>query len=170
MCSSDLRDDSFTVNSQYETLPANHWRTKRISLNTSPTQALEYLTPEEMAYKRQTLSASGRPIYFTVTGANYEFLPTPGSTYTGLVVYETEIPPLEDNATNWLLDDHPDVYLYAALVEAHAWAQDEEQAAVWEARLQRALRELDIQGQREQHAGTPVARAKPFGRAYTRGL
>ena len=164
------RDDSFTVDSQYETVPTDFWRVMRFSLNTSPSQALEYLSPEEMAQKRQTLGASGRPIYYSVIGGNFEFLPTPGSSYTGLLVYQAAIPALASNATNWLLDDHPDIYLYAALAEVHSWAQDEEQAMIWDARLQRALKEIEVQGSREQHGGTPVARAKPFGRAYTRGL
>ena len=164
------RDDTFTVGSQYEPVPTDFWRVMRFSLDTSPSQALEYLSPEEMAQKRQALSASGRPIYYSVVGDNFEFLPTPGSSYTGLLVYQAAIPALASNATNWLLNKHPDIYLCASLVEVHLWAQDTEQAALWDSRLQRSLKEIEIQGSREQHGGTPVARAKPFGGASTRGL
>lgn len=164
------RNDSFTVDSQYETLPTDFWALKRFALNTSPTQHLEVLTPDEMAYKRQTISASGRPIYVSVVGANFEFLPSPGSSYTGLVVYEAAIPALTvSNTTNWLLDDHPDVYLYGCLAEASVWEQNDERAQFFEARFQRALGELNRQGQRESFGPTPVARAKPFGRYPLRG-
>lgn len=163
------RDDSFTVNSQYETVPTDFWAVKRFSLNTAVLQDLEYITPEEMAQKRQVINASGRPIYYSVVGGNFEFLPTPGSTYTGLLVYKQVIPDLATNTTNWLCSAHPDVYLFACMAEAEAWVQNDDRVLFWEARLNRALQELNISGQRQAHGNTPVARAKPFGRASTRG-
>ena len=160
------RNDTFTVDSQYETVPSDFWAVKRFALNTTPTQFLEYLSPEEIAVKRQSMSASGRPVYYSVSantsgGHEFEFLPTPGTSYTGLLVYVAAIPPLASNSTNWLLNDHPDVYLYASMVEAEAWVQNDERSMYWSSKLDRALNEMRVSGQR--YAGTPIARVKPFG-------
>ena len=162
------RNDSFVVDSQYEDAPTDLWTVKRFQLNTSPVQLLESLTVEEIAEKRMYLTASSRPIYYArVAGTDgteqFEFLPTPGGSYTGLLVYIQAIPALASNATNWLLDDHPDVYLQASILEAHIWAQDWEQADRWEARLTRSLQTLRVSGQREAHGSTPIIRARPFG-------
>lgn len=165
-------NNTFTVDAQYKDAPTDLWAVKRFGLNTSPVQHMEYLTPEEMFERRQSLSASGRPVYYTVAAGTdgtqqFEFLPTPGSSYTGLLLYTAAIPNLAANATNWLLDDHPDLYLQASILEAHIWAQDWEQADRWEARYQRTLASINRAGSREAHGSTPIARAKPLGRNRT---
>ena len=159
---------TFTVDSQYEDAPTDLYTVKRFGLNTSPVQHMEYLTPEEMFEKRQSIASSGRPIYYSITGGTtgtqqFEFLPSPGSAYTGLLLYMALIPDLASNTTNWLLDDHPDLYLQAAIIEAHLWAQDAEQAMLWESRYQRTLKSINVAGTREAHGSTPIARAKSFG-------
>ena len=164
-----IRDDAFTVDSQYEDVPTGFYSVKRFALNTSPVQHLEYVTPDRMADFRQRQTASGRPIYYTVSGAtaggeSFEFFPTPDSSYTGLLLYVQAIPALASNASNWLLAAHPDIYLQASLVGAHLWAQDNAQADVWEARYLRSLDALRVSGERRAHGSTPIVRpSRSFG-------
>jgi hypothetical protein len=45
------------------------------------------------------------------------------------LVYYAKIPPLSStNVTNWLLTDHPDAYLYGALMQAAIKYQDSQAA------------------------------------------
>jgi hypothetical protein len=41
--------------------------------------------------------------------------------------------------TNWLLDAHPDAYLFGSLVEASGFLHDDPRMSVWDARLQQAM-------------------------------
>lgn len=50
---------------------------------------------------------------------------------------------LSDSApTNWLLTNHPDVYLFSTLVEAAPYLRDDNLMAVWLARFEKALSEV----------------------------
>lgn len=157
------RDDAFTVGSQYESLPDDFSELIRISIDGSPPRALEYLTPEEMAEKREKYHSSQKPGYVTVAGGNFEFLPTPDSSYTGTLLYYDKIDGLDTTDPNWLLTNHPDIYLFGSLVEAEPYVMNDERVPLWEARLQKALDELDIYNDRKRTGPTLVARARSFG-------
>jgi hypothetical protein len=84
-------------------------------------------------------AAAGRPDYWTVEGAAIGFErpcdQACGFTLRALLRFALS----EAEPTNWLLSNHPDAYLAAALVEAALWAADEEQAVRWQARYQAAV-------------------------------
>lgn len=48
------------------------------------------------------------------------------------------------NSTNWLLASHPDVYLYASLVESAPYLGSDERLAVWQGLLQERFSELRV--------------------------
>ena len=104
------------------------------------------------------MSATGKPYYFTMIGGStnqLEVLPSPDSTYTSSIVYYTRIAALSDSATsNWLLAAHPDIYLFGTLVEAEPYLKNDERMPMWTARLDKALNDLGLQGQRERHTAS----------------
>jgi len=56
---------------------------------------------------------------------------------------------LSDSATtNALLTAHPDVYLFASLVEVNAFLQDPQTAALWDARYRAAIDEINAKENR----------------------
>jgi hypothetical protein len=124
------RDDAFVVDGQYKAIPTGFLEARRITLLTSPVTPLEYVTPETMADLRIGRTASGKPIYYTVSGTNFEFFPSPDSAYTASVLYYTRLTP---NATseNWLFTAHPDIYLWGALVAAEAYIRNDERLPIW---------------------------------------
>lgn len=154
------KDDAFSLASQYTTLPTDTLEITRIVVDVSPPITLEYLTPEEISERRSVLNSTGRPLYFTVIGGStgqLEVLPSPDSTYTSSIVYYTKIPALTDSATtNWLLDSHPDIYLYGLLVEAEPYLKNDERLPVWASQLDKSLAELRLQGQRKLHSGSSL--------------
>ena len=152
------KDDSFALASRYNTLPTNTLEIIRIVVDLTPVIVLEYMTPEEISERRIVMTATGKPYYFTVIGGStnqLEILPSPDSTYTASIVYYTRIAALSDSATsNWLLAAHPDIYLFGTLVEAEPYLKNDERMPMWAARLEKALNDLKLQGQRERHTAS----------------
>jgi hypothetical protein len=158
------RDDSFTVDSQYETLPTGFLGVERFLLDASPLVALEYMSPARLSARRERRTVTGVPGYYTIAGGNFEFFPSPNQAYTSSLLYYARLAPLSDSATsNWLLAGEPDVYLFGALVEASPYLKDPETTALWEARLQRALSELAQDGERKAVGQTPSMRFQAIG-------
>lgn len=165
-----LRNDSFTVDGQYEDAPSDMWKIVRITVPSGDVQTtLDHISADQMGEIRATSSLSGAPRYYSIVGTTsgssplaIEFYPSPDQAYTASVLYEQEIPALASSATNWLLDDHPDLYLAASIIEAHVWQQDWDQANQWELRYQRMLQSINKSGQREARGGTSSVRIRSF--------
>ena len=72
------------------------------------------------------------------------------------VLYQ-KIPALSDsNLTNWLLDEHPDVYLYGSLVQAAIYTKDDK--TTYEEQYANALNE--VSSIENRYTGPLVARAR----------
>jgi len=150
------KNDSFSIAGRYTTLPTDTLEIVRIVLDLTPVIVLEYMTPEELSERRITLTGTGKPYYFTTIGGSanqLEVLRSPDDTYTASIIYYTRIPALADG-TNWLLTNHPDIYLFGALVEAEPYLKNDERMPMWTSRLDKALNDLRLQGQRERHTAS----------------
>ena len=152
------KDDSFSISGRYTTLPTDTLEIVRIVLDLTPVVVLEYMTPEELSERRGSLTGGGKPYYFTTVGGStnqLEVLRSPDSTYTASIIYYTRIAALSDAATtNWLLTNHPDIYLFGTLVEAEPYLKNDERMPMWTSRLDKALNDLRLQGQRERHTAS----------------
>ena len=162
------KNDSFSIASRYTTLPTDTLEIVRIVVDLTPVIVLEYLTPEEISQRRIVMTATGKPYYFTTVGGStnqLEVLPSPDSTYTASIVYYTRIAALTDSATtNWLLDSHPDIYLFGTLVEAEPYLKNDGRMPMWTARLDKALSDLRLQGERERHTASGlIMRSRVLG-------
>ena len=160
------RSDLATVDAQYEDVPSGWLETVRFSLLTTPVRHLDYLTPEELAYNRQTLGGTtGKPLYYTVvantSGTNaFEFLPSPDAAYGATHLYYTA---LDLTTANWLLTSHPDIVLYGALCEAEPYVMHDERVPLWKAKYDEALASLKKSGANRAITGTPAIRPRSFG-------
>ena len=78
-------------------------------------------------------AATKAPYYYTHADGQFHLYPTPVElTYIELLYYQ-KIPVLSgSNATNWLLDEAPDVYLYGALKHSAPYLAEDARVAVWE--------------------------------------
>jgi len=158
-----VTDAAFAVASKTEAVPTGMLEVKRITLAGSPVKNLIFISPEEMAEKRATYSTAGKPIWFTVVGGSFEFLPTPGDSYTADLLYYKRITGLATTSPNWLLTNHPDVYIYGSLLKLEAFMVNDERIPVWKTLYDQALAELNIEGQRMQATATPRAYARVMG-------
>ena len=88
-----------------------------------------------------------RPKFCMVTGDALQFGPSADSSYDISAAYYAKFDALSADAdTNWLLTNHPGVYLWAACAEAAPWMQDDEHVVTWEAKYaqeKQALKDAD---------------------------
>lgn len=112
---------------QYLSLPDNFESARSVRIVTdSGTGELRYQAPEQM-YKQP---ATGRPKFFTIVGNELQFGRIPDAEYTiEIQYYRKAIPLSDDNTVNEILTAHPSLYLYGALAQLFAFAQDDAQAA-----------------------------------------
>jgi hypothetical protein len=155
------RDDAFTIDGQYETLPSGFLEASRFVLLTSPVASLIYVTPQEMAEVRHTYSSVGKPGYYTITGGSFEFVRSPDQAYTASLLYYARLSAVS-SSWNWLATSHPDIYLFGALCEAEPYIRDDQRVVLWEARLAKALAELNVQNERKRVPGA----ARPTIRGF----
>lgn len=144
---------------QFIALPTDFQSMRRLRLSSvSGKPRLEYKSGAEAdEYRTSVGDVTGRPLYFTVFGSEFELLPTPDAAYTLEMVYRSTIPALSDsNTTNWLLTLAPDLYLYGALMEAAPYIQDDERIQVWAAGRANALEELNRLSQYQAYGSGPL--------------
>ena len=80
-------------------------------------------------------TAAGVPRYASIRDGRVYYAPEPSDTFTTRMSYLRKLTPLSDeNTTNWLLEDHPMIYLAASLKHGYAWLKDERQAE-WAGKL-----------------------------------
>ncbi len=102
-------------------LPSGYLQMRNFQVNVTPVRVLEYVTPE--IYDRLYGStANGIPVYYTLLANEIQLGPIPDSVMTlEMTFYKTFDALSPTTTTNWVLTNAPDVYLYAALMEAEAF-------------------------------------------------
>lgn len=155
---------NLTISSQFTNLPSDFLSAKSLVLtSTSPVRPLEFVTEDEMDAKRVVFQAVGKPAYFTIIGTTVEVVPTPDTSYTAELTYFQTFAKLSDsNTTNWLLERHPDVYLYGSLLQAAPYLRDDERVGMWTALYGQAIEDMIVQNDRASLSqGRAVMKVKP---------
>ena len=134
-----------SADAEYTDLPPDFLQIRSIETNGD---RMEYLAPEEFQDYVAATATPAVPVY-TIADMSLRIYPAPSasSTLTLKVLYYKRIPELDTaGATNWLLDAHPDAYLFGALVEAAGFLHDDPRMSVWDARLQQAMSLINRRG------------------------
>jgi hypothetical protein len=157
------------ANGQIETsffaYPSDWLQAKEFQLNTNPIVRLQFVTEAQGdELKANRYVSIGQPIYYTITGTQLEFIPSPDATYSAELTYYAKIPTLSDsNTSNWLLAYAPDLYLYGALMEAAPYLKDDERLAVWGQMYANSISDIEVADQRASVSSTPLVRARSLG-------
>lgn len=150
------------VDSEYAAMPADFARPVSVRLSTGArveTISLESLETLKSAWPDET----GAPRYMSLVGGEtpLRFWPTPDAAYTVELTYQARLEPLgADEATNWVLSDHPDVYLYGALAQSAPFLGEDARLATWSALYGAALDDMiEAEAARRGSQATPGFRA-----------
>lgn len=124
--------------------------------------SIDIVSQSALAQEKQIAGLTGPPRKASVVRKRrLRLAPVPDQQLTLGLSYWQTVPTLTDAApTNWLLTDHPDIYLYASLVESAPYLREDPRLAVWEQELGRRIDELNRNIEREQWGGSLVARAR----------
>lgn len=134
-------------------LPTDFIEMRHLKLNTDPVTVLEYLVPAHINYNA---TLSGVPSWYTVIGDEIHFESTPDSTYEVEMYYYAFDALSESNTSNWLLEEHPDIYIYGALLEAESFLMNDPRLQVWKFSFDEALKDLNKSSKIAHHAGAPL--------------
>ena len=121
-------------------------------------------------------STSGRPVAYTILGDLFRFAPIPSSAYTAtLNFYKTFDALSTTNTTNFILTNHPSIYLYGSLYHAANFLGgiNPQQVQTWQQMFGTALERLELNDREDQFSGSPLqirsedTIASPFKTSYT---
>ena len=119
----------FTATSDIASIPCGSRQIMSIQLEFPTAQGtfdLDYATPEQAS--QWNFVSPARPRFYTIEGGLIRLYPEPDQDYSGTVVYRSVFCALSgSNRTNWVLEQHPDIYLAGALKWAKAWLIDSDQ-------------------------------------------
>lgn len=115
--------------------------------------ALSYITPDEFA----TLSQNpGYPRYYTFQDGGVEV--EGGLPETFAFAYYKRFPTLVNDAdTNWLLINHPSIYMYSALIEAYAHLKDDMRIPTATRMYAAAINALMDSDNADRHSGSVLS-------------
>ncbi len=133
-----------TLNSQYIKPPETLVALRNIQLNSDPPSVMVQITPDVMDEKRASSNAQGKPGFYAHLGQQIEVYPTPdSSTYTIEIAYYRTIPGLSSsNTTNWVIQYHPDAYLYGCLKQAGPYLGDQAITTTFNAYHEQAIEQI----------------------------
>ena len=137
-------------------LPTNYIQMRNFQLNTSPLTTLSYVTPE--IYDRLWGgSTSGTPKFYTILADEVSLGPIPGSVMTVEMLFYKKFESLSSSvATNWLITNAPDIYLYGSMLEAEPFIMNDERVPLWAQALQQGVSDLQEQDNKDRHSGSAL--------------
>ena len=144
---------SFAIAAELTAVPADFAGAISLKLQSDPTRELEFKTPDGIAQLWDRIGAgfsTGKPFAYTVVGAQFQVFRVPDQPYTATLIYRQRIPALSGtNTSNWVLANHPDAYLYGALLQSAPWLKDDARVAVWQTAFQQILADIQSADQVE---------------------
>ena len=137
-------------------LPASYIQMRNFQVNTSPLTTLSYVTPE--IYDRLWGgSTSGTPKFYTILANEVSFGPIPGSVMEVEMLFYKKFDNLSGSvATNWLITNAPDIYLYGSMLEAEPFIMNDERVPLWATALERAVNDMQEQDNKDRHSGSAL--------------
>lgn len=137
-------------------LPSDFLEMRDIFVEATPRISVSYISPS--AFTRNARATdSGRPVFYTMRGAEFEFAPVPDTDYTLQMIYYAKQTSLSDsNPSNAFMANCPDALLYGALGEAEPYLMNDARIPVWAQFYQNAIERLNDSDQESEYAGVPL--------------
>jgi hypothetical protein len=171
-----IAQSTITIDSETESIPTGFLQVRDFYILSGSTKyPLRYMTPPQMDQVKGT-SVTGIPQAYTILGDTFRFTPKPDSSYTGYLNYYKKFDALSStNTTNFILTDHPAIYLYGSLFHAANFlgGYNPQQVQTWQQMYATALERLELNDREDQFSGSPLqirsedTIASPFKSNYT---
>ena len=144
------------LDTQYSALPNDFLEPIRMSITSGDTSTLEMVGAFEITSLRaQNLNTAGRPKSFAILDGSIEVHPSPDANYTLEMLYFEKIEALTaGNTSNWVLNNHPDAYLYGALLHAAPYLADDVRIQVWASLYKAAVDAINMESEKAKTSGS----------------
>lgn len=155
----------WTIDSESWDMPSDFRRLRKIHIEGMPDRPLKEIAPQSVAFSYG--GSASIPTAYYIEGRTISFAPPPAQETAFRVTYWRRVPALtvaED--TNWLLEEHGDIYLFGTLLEASIYIRDPEAIAMCSEKLDQAIAELQQESRNDRYAGGPLV---PVGIQQVRG-
>lgn len=152
-------EDSTTVATSGRTtaLPGNSVQLRNIRLNTASGGTVDYLPPDQF-WAQYGGNDTGEPVAHTIEGENIVWGPASSGTSV-IVTFYKRVPALTGSAnTNWMLTNHPDLYLYGSLVAAEPFIFEDKRLPMWKSMYDQALKQVEEADEKDRHGSGLVMR------------
>jgi hypothetical protein len=138
-------------------LPSDFLSVRDFYVDVSPRQPLSYLSPS--AFTRDARPhESGKPIFYTQRGLEFELAPQPDTAYVVVMLYYAKPTALSDtNTSNVFMANCPDALLYGALLEAEPYIMNDARLATWTQLYSSAITSLAESDNSSEYAGVPLS-------------
>ena len=157
-----------TADAQYLSLPSDWLEAVNVEITSNNFSPLMQMSIESLdVYRKANNNVTGQPIYFALVDNTMELAPTPDASYTLQLTYFSKIDALSDsNTTNFVLNSHPDLYLYGSLKHASVFLMEDERAPLFNAQFEKSLEEIRLQQERAEFSkGSLIPRRRSYGKA-----
>lgn len=120
---------------------------------------IDQVTPEVF---RERTRYDGERSVFAIVAGNILIAPSPSTPISAKLIYNATIPALSiSNQSNWLLEDHPDIYLFATLLQAEFYGWNDDRLPMLKGAVDEFLAELEEQGKRRRYGPGPLVARPP---------
>lgn len=134
--------------------PTRFRQARALRIGSDPTNVLKQLSIDDLNAKWADAS-TGQPEDYAISGGQFFLGATPDDEYTVTITYVKGILPLSDsNATNWLLDAHPDLYFYGSLLHAEFYGWNDERLPLMKQAVDEMLGEIKVADAMRRHGST----------------
>ena len=157
-----------TLEGQYLTLPSDWMQAINVEITAGEFRPLFQQSIESLdVYRKEIDNTSGQPIYFAIVDDTLEVAPTPDQNYTVQLTYYAKVSALSDsNTSNFVSNDHPDVYLYGALKHASVFLMEDERARLFSEQFEKAIEEIRMEDEKSKFGkGSLLQRRRSYGKA-----
>lgn len=145
---------TLTITDGVATIPSTLQSVKSMRLAVTPYGAIQPEGIEQQEARRPDIG--GNPQTYSMVGEEFTFWPPTSS--SAKIRYRRDVPALSDaNTTNWILTEHPHLYLFGALFHAYMYLKDDARAREYESKFGAAIEELNARDLVSQISGMNVS-------------
>ena len=156
-----------TADSQYLTLPTNWLEAINVEITSGDFTPLFQVSIESLdVYRKSVNNRTGKPVWFAIVNSTLELCPTPDVDYDLQLTYYGKIDSLSDsNTTNFVSNNHSDLYLYGALKTASIYLMDDNRVSMFHTAFEKSIEEIRMEQERASFAqGSLIPRRRTYGK------
>lgn len=144
-----------SVDTEDTSLPDDYLAMRAMYIEGSPDNPIKAMSPT--ALKSEYNGASGFPKAYALVGGGMRLAPPPSGPILLTMDYFAQIDPLSVFApSNWLLEKHPDAYLYASLYFAEQILDNPTRVQQWKSLLVEVIERINRAAKNNRYGAGPL--------------